>query len=128
MKKVTRKMRRDYFWSTLAMFLSVSAVYGLLVGTDPNFGTNIWQVIGIGCACGYGFTSLVHGTIMFIRWISRRGLAAKILCGLFFLLSFAAIVYVGIFSFLPYGIYNLVMLLTGKGKQAESSSSDTDIH
>ncbi len=109
-------MRRDYFWSTLAMFLSAGTIYGLLVGTTPDFNVNVLGAIGIGCAAGYGFTSIVHGVIMFSRWISKRGLATKILCGLFFFLSFAAVVYVGIFSFLPYGIYNFVKMLTDKYK------------
>ena len=117
MKKVTHKMRRDYFWSTLAMFLSVAAVYGLLVGTSPAFEVNIWGAVGSGFAAACGFTGIVHGVILFSRWISQRSLAVKILCGLFFVLTFGAIAYVGIFSFLPYGIYNLVRLLTGKDKE-----------
>ena len=120
MGKVTHKMRRDYFWSTLAMFLSVGTIYGLLPLIVPGAEATVWQALGVSLFAGYCFTSIVHGVILFIRWISQRSLAVKILCGVFFLIPFAAIAYVGIFSFLPYGIYNLVRLLTGKDKEEKA--------
>lgn len=67
-----------------------------------------------GCIAGYGFSSILSGILLFSRFIVGKGLIFKVICCCLFPLTIAIIVYVGVFSFLPYEIYNIYAIIKKK--------------
>lgn len=124
---VTIKTRKEYLYTTMALFISSFVIYGCLGAflQDEVFNNNnLLRFLLFGGIAGYGFSSILSGVILFSRYMSKKSIMFKIVCCCLFPLTFAAVVYVGIFSFLPYGIYNLIMLIkdnkNARGKETEN--------
>ena len=113
----TLETRKEYLFTTMALFISSFIVYGCL-GTlmkEEFFNNNnLLQFLFFGGVAGYGFSSILSGIILFARYISKKSLLFKIVCCCLFPLTFAIIVYVGIFCFLPYGFFNMVVFLKNR--------------
>ena len=120
---LTVKSREEYFFATTGVFISAFIIYGIL-GTfmqEELFNNNNFlQLLLFGSIGGYGFSSILSGIILFARYIVKKSTLFKTVCGILFPITFAVVVYVGIFGFLPYGIYNVVILLKDKMKQKEN--------
>lgn len=119
---VTTKIREEYLFTTMALFISSLLIYGCL-GTflqEELFkNNNFLQFLLFGGIAGYGFSSILSGIILFSRYISKKSILFKIICCCLFPLTFAIVVYVGVFSFLPYEIYNVIILLKDKRNTRE---------
>lgn len=116
---LTVKSRKEYVFTTIGLFISSFIIYGVLgtffkkeIFNDNNF----LQFIVFGSLGGYGFSSMLSGIILFSRYIAEKSTLFKTVCSFLFPITFAIIVYVGIFSFLPYEIYNAIILLRNRKK------------
>ena len=105
-------MRIEYLAVTVTLFIAAFIMYGFvgIMGDTFTFQNKVYQFLGFGILAGYGFTSLLCGTIIFSRFIAKKNLSFKILCAAFFILSFGAIVFIGVFGQIPYAIYNIVKI------------------
>ena len=112
---VTYKMRKDYFFTTLSLFLTALVIYGSigLLFPDENrlINHDVLQFLCFGGIGGFGFGGMLSGIILFARFIAKKSLGFKILCSCLFFFTFAFIVYFGMLTLLPYGIYNLIMMV-----------------
>jgi len=64
-----------------------------------------------GCLGGFGFSAIVSTIILSVGFFKKRGLAFKIVASVLWPLTFAACVYAGILSYIPYQIFNIVKLI-----------------
>ena len=110
---ITRQKRKEYFGTTMALFVSSFLIYGCLgiFLEDTIFHTPWEQFLFWGCIAGLGFGSIFSGIILFTRYIATKSMIFRIICCCFFPLTAAIIAYIGVFSFLPYGIYNVYVLM-----------------
>ena len=56
-----------------------------------------------------------------IRFFQKRGLTFKIVAAVLWPITFACCFYVGVFMYIPYGIYNVIMLIKKEPQVVESS-------
>ena len=105
-----REKRIEFLAVTWSLFIVAFIIYGILGATGFN-GNHLLSGLGFGFLAGYGFSSILSGCIIFARFITKKSLVFKIVCSCLFIISFGAIVYVGVFSLLPYSIYNLVKII-----------------
>ena len=104
-----KKKRIEFLSVTWIIFVVYFAIYGL---TFQTFIDNLpFHPLGLGLLAGYGFSSILCGIILFVRFITKKSLIFKMLCSCFFIITLAVICYVGIFSFLPYSIYNIYKII-----------------
>lgn len=110
---ITKYKRKEYFYTTLALFVVSFLIYGCLsIFLEATLFYNVWtRFLFFGCVAGYGFSSLLSGIILFSRYIALKSLTFKTICCCFFPITAAIIVYTGVFSFIPYEIYNVCMLI-----------------
>jgi hypothetical protein len=109
-------MRVEYFACTVTLFVVAFILYGCIgsMGNDMILGSDkLWRFFGFGMLGGYGFSSILSGIILFSRFITKKDLRFKILSCALFPITFGVICYVGVFSFIPYSIYNLVKMVKG---------------
>ena len=123
---MTIKARKDYFFTTLAVFVSVFILYGC-VGTflqaEIFSGSAFINFILFGGIGGYGFGSILSGIILFSRYISKKRLWFKVVCCCLFPLTIASIVFCGALGFVPYGVYNLIAMLRKRGESETDERS-----
>lgn len=108
-----RKKRIEYLAVTSSVFVSGFLLYFLVALLVPQQTAGARLAIGFlaGLMAGVLLAGIVSGAILFARLMSKAPLWAKILCGVFFFITFIAIFYAGVFSFMPYAIYNLVKVI-----------------
>jgi|GEM_PF-5358084 len=101
-----------YFAVTTAIFCVGFVLYGAIavVSFDETVLNRVLKGLLAGLAGGCLLGGLLSGTILFTRFISQQSLTLKVLASCLFMVSFLIIVYMGIFSFVPYYIYNLIKL------------------
>ncbi|MCL2486060.1 MAG: hypothetical protein FWE86_00485 [Oscillospiraceae bacterium] len=115
-----KQKRKEYFWVTLGAFIGGFVLYGAIEFIVPDSapvqtGIAVLDVVlGIlilGLMGGYMVSSIASGIMLFSRFIKKRSTAFKFFCALLFIIPFAAVFYTGVIASIPYGIYNIVMLL-----------------
>lgn len=106
--------RKEYFILTTVVWGVGFLLYGIMaiMGRETlKLSLNVFQILllyGIGGGMLTG--GLVSGIILFSHFIKKRKLSFKIIACIFFPLTFMIICEVGVVSFLPYAIYNLIII------------------
>lgn len=59
---------------------------------------------------GFGFSAIVSTIILSVGFFKKRDLKFKIIASVLWPITFAVCVYVGILSYVPYQIFNVVKL------------------
>ena len=108
---MTKKNRIEYLLCTLCVAITGFIIYGFLGSMTPLINDNKMQSFLIfGCLGGFGFSAVVSTIILSVAFFKKRGLAFKMLAAILWPITFAACVYVGMFSYIPYQIFNLVQM------------------
>ena len=107
-----RKKRIEFITVTWTLFVVCFIIWGVLILPIYNATDNFpFPPLVLGLIAGYGIGGILCGCILFVRFITKKSLIFKILCSCFFIISLPAIVYTGIFCFLPYSIYNIYKIV-----------------
>ena len=120
---MTKKNRIEYLVCTLSVLVTGFVLYGFVGSIEPLINESKLQSFFLfGCLGGFGFSAVVSGIILSVGFFRKRGLVFKIVASLLWPITFAACVYVGILSYIPYQIFNIAKLIsmTKKEKNTEN--------
>jgi len=110
---VTKKNRIEYLVCTLSVVVTGFVIYGLIASQQPLVNeSKLQSFLFFGCLGGFGFSAIVSTIILSAGFFKKRGLVFKITASILWPITFAACVYVGIFSYIPYQIYNIVKIVS----------------
>ena len=106
--------RKHYALLTSVMFGIGGAGYGLMA----VIGRELLEIPYGPAACfaiygamgGVMTAGMLSGILLFVRFIKNRKTYVKVICVVFFPLTIIGIVYVGVLTYIPYTIYNTVLL------------------
>lgn len=107
-----RKKRLEYLICTMCVLLSGFLLYGSIGLLEPIPHQGKIQSFFIqGCLGGFGFSMLLSGLLLTVRFMAKRSLKFKAAASVFWIIPVACAVYVGILGYFPYQIYNLVKII-----------------
>jgi hypothetical protein len=127
---MAKKKRIEYLICTLSVAISGFLIYGS-IGAMSRFinGSAIQSFFAFGCLGGFGFSAVVSTIILSADFFKKRGLAFKVVAAVLWPITFAACVYAGMLSYIPYQIFNIVKLVSivkeeKKAQQSENNSEE----
>ena len=110
---MTKKNRIEYLVCTLSVLVTGFVLYGFVGSIEPLINENKLQsFLLFGCLGGFGFSAVVSTIILSVGFFKKRGLIFKIVASVLWPITFAACVYAGIFSYIPYQIFNIIKLIS----------------
>ena len=110
---MTKKNRIEYLFCTLSVVVTGFIIYGLVGSIEPLINESKFQsFLLVGCLGGFGFSALVSTIILAVGFFKKRGFVFKIVASALWPITFAVCVYVGIFSYIPYQIFNIIKLVS----------------
>ena len=116
-----RKKRIEYLITTMCVLISGFVMYGLVGSMEPLIhNSKVESFLFFGLLGGLGFSMLVSTLILSARFFAKKKLGFKIVVAILWPITFACAVYVGIFLYIPYQIYNIVKII------AEPKENDKD--
>ena len=125
---MTKKNRIEYLFCTLSVVVTGFIIYGLVGSIEPLINESKFQsFLLFGCLGGIGFSALVSTIILAVGFFKKRGFVFKIVASVLWPITFAVCVYVGIFSYIPYQIFNirkLVSMIKEEKKVTSLKTSD----
>ena len=120
---MTKKNRIEYLVCTLSVLVTGFVLYGFVGSIEPLINESKLQSFFLfGCLGGFGFSAVVSAIILSVGFFRKRGLVFKIVASVLWPITFAACVYAGILSYIPYQIFNIAKLIsmTKKEKNTEN--------
>ena len=115
---MTRKNRIEYLLCTLSVAITGFLIYGSLGSMMPIINdSKELSFLLIGCLGGFGFSMLVSTVILSVRFFKKRGLVFKTLASILWPLTFSVCTYIGMLSYIPYQIYNMIRIVIGEKKK-----------
>lgn len=127
---MTKKNRIEYLVCTLTVIVTGFLIYGLLASQQPLVNdSKVQSFLLFGCLGGFGFSAIVSTIILSVGFFKKRGLVFKIIASVLWPITFSVCVYAGIFSYIPYQIYNIVKIISlirEEKKQKESEDTTTE--
>ena len=120
---MTKKNRIEYLVCTLSVLVTGFVLYGFVGSIEPLINESKLQSFFLfGCMGGFGFSAVVSAIILSVGFFRKRGLVFKIIASVLWPITFAACVYAGILSYIPYQIFNIAKLIsmTKKEKNTEN--------
>lgn len=110
---MTKKNRIEYLVCTLSVVVTGFLIYGLLASQQQLVNESKFQSFLIfGCLGGFGFSAVISTIILSVNFFKKRGLVFKTIASVLWPVTFAACVYAGMFSYIPYQIYNIVKIVS----------------
>ena len=110
-----RKKRIEYLISTLCVAVTGFIIYGLLGSTLPiRDWTKLQRFVYGGLLGGIGFSMMLSSILLAVRFFKKKNTVFKTVAALLWPITFFCVVYVGIFSYIPYQIYNIVKIVQCK--------------
>ena len=110
---MTKKNRIEYLFCTLSVVVTGFIIYGLVGSIEPLINESKFQsFLLFGCLGGWGFSAVVSTIILAVGFFKKRGLVFKIVASVLWPITFAVCVYVGMLSYIPYQIFNIVKLIS----------------
>ena len=123
---MTKKNRIEYLFCTLSVVVTGFVIYGLVGSIEPLINENKLQsFLLFGCLGGFGFSAVVSTIILSVGFFKKRGLIFKIVASVLWPITLAVCVYVGIFSYIPYQIFNIVKLISMTKEQKKVANLET---
>ena len=120
---MTKKNRIEYLVCTLSVLVTGFVLYGFVESMEPLINeSKLQSFLLFGCLGGFGFSAVVSAIILSVDFFRKRGLVFKIVASVLWPITFAACVYAGILSYIPYQIFNIAKLIsmTKKEKNTEN--------
>ena len=115
---MTKKNRIEYLVCTLSVLVTGFVLYGFVGSIEPLINESKLQSFFLfGCLGGFGFSAVVSAIILSVGFFRKRGLVFKIVASVLWPITFAACVYAGILSYIPYQIFNIAKLISMTKKE-----------
>ena len=119
---MTKKNRIEYLICTLSVVVTGFIIYGF-GSIEPLINeSKLQSFLLFGCLGGFGFSAIVSTIILSVDFFKKRGFAFKIVSSVLWPITFAACVYVGIFTYIPYQIFNIVKLISMTKEERKTTS------
>ena len=118
---MNKRKRLEYLLVTTCVLLSGFFIYGLVGSIQPLNDNKTLSFFAFGALGGFGFSITVSTIILASKFFQKRGLIFKIVAAILWPITFACCFYVGVFMYIPYGIYNAIMLIKKESKNSENS-------
>ncbi|MDD5923502.1 MAG: hypothetical protein PUC88_01780 [Clostridia bacterium] len=110
---MTKKNRIEYLVCTLSVVVTGFIIFGFLASQQPLVNeSKLHSFLLIGCLGGFGFSAICSTIILSVGFFKRRGLVFKIIASVLWPITFGTCVYAGVFSYIPYQIYNIVKIIS----------------
>ena len=110
---MTKKNRIEYLFCTLSVVVTGFIIYGFVGSIEFLINESKFQsFLLFGCLGGWGFSAVVSTIILAVGFFKKRGLVFKIVASVLWPITFAVCVYVGMLSYIPYQIFNIVKLIS----------------
>jgi len=110
-----RKSRIAYLMVTTAVFISAFIIYGLLSSVQPTVANSeVKTFLLFGCLGGLGFSMFLSMIILAVRFFLKKSLKFKVIAAFLWPVTLGCIFYVGVLSYIPYQIYNIVKIIKDK--------------
>ena len=121
---MTKRNRIEYLVCTLSVVVTGFIIYGLIASQQPLINeSKVQSFLLFGCLGGFGFSAIVSTIILSVGFFRKRGLVFKIIASVLWPLTFGICVYVGILSYIPYQIYNIVKIIILTHAERESTNN-----
>jgi len=108
------KKKKEYLILTMVSFGIGFIIFGTIAACNKELLEIPWNPFFIVLLYGFGggilVGGLISGIILFSNFIKNKKLFFKIILCILFPITFILICYIGILSFLPYEIYNFVVI------------------
>ncbi len=129
---MTKRNRIEYLVCTLIVVVTGFIIYGFIASQQPLINeSKLQSFLLFGCLGGFGFSAIVSTIILSVGFFRKRGLVFKIIASVLWPITFGICVYVGILSYFPYQIYNIVKIIKLTRAERESANykicSDSNI-
>ncbi len=122
---MTKENRIEYLVCTLSVVVTGFVIYGLVGSMEPLINeSRLQSFLLFGCLGGFGFSAIVSTVILSVGFFKNRGLTFKIVASVLWPITFAACVYAGILSYIPYQIFNIVKLISMVKEEKNLSNSE----
>lgn len=119
-----RRKRIEYLVTTMCVLVSGFVMYGLVGSIEPiMYDSKIKSFLFFGLLGGFGFSMVVSSIILSARFFSKRKLGFKIVAAIVWPITFACVVYSGIFMYVPYQIYNVIKIFSSS-KSSKKEMND----
>lgn len=119
---MNKRKRLEYLIITASVFLSGFIIYGFVGSMQPLINDNkAISFLACGVFGGFGFSIILSTIILSSRFFTKRGLAFKVISAILWPITFACCFYAGVFMYIPYGIYNIIMLIKKEPQEKENS-------
>ena len=117
---MTKKNRIEYLVCTSSVVVTGFIIYGLVGSMEPLINeSKLQSFLLFGCLGGFGFSAVVSTIVLSVGFFKKRGLIFKIVASILWPITFAACVYVGMLSYIPYQIFNIVKLISMVKKEKQ---------
>ncbi|MBE6595826.1 MAG: hypothetical protein E7644_08520 [Ruminococcaceae bacterium] len=124
---MTKKNRIEYLICTLSVVVTGFLIYGLLGSIEPLINdSKLHSFLLFGCLGGFGFSAIISTIILSVGFFKKRGLIFKIVASVLWPITFAACVYAGMLSYIPYQIFNIVRLISIVKEEKKQSNPETN--
>ena len=121
---MTKRNRIEYLVCTLSVVVTGFIIYGLIASQQPLINeSKVQSFLLFGSLGGFGFSAIVSTIILSVGFFRKRGLVFKIIASVLWPLTFGICVYVGILSYIPYQIYNIVKIIKLTRAERESTNN-----
>jgi hypothetical protein len=125
---MTKKYRIEYLVCTLSIVITGFIIYGLVGSIGPLInGSKLKSFFFFGCLGGFGFSAIASTIILSVVFFKKRGLRFKVVASALWPITFAACVYAGMLSYIPYQIFNIVKLVSILKGEKKVQNSEPDI-
>ena len=123
---MTKKTRIEYLVCTLGVAVTGFVIYGLVGSIEPLINeSKLQSFLLFGCLGSFGFSAAVSTIILSVGFFKKRGLIFKIVASVLWPITFAACVYAGMFSYIPYQIFNIVKLISITKEEKKVANLET---
>ena len=117
---MTKKNRIEYLVCTLSVVITGFIIYGFVGSIEPLINeSKLQSFLLFGCLGGFGFSAVVSTIVLSVGFFKKRGLIFKIVASILWPITFAACVYAGMLSYIPYQIFNIVKLISMVKKEKQ---------
>lgn len=121
-----QKNRIEYLVCTLSILVTGFIIYGLIASQQPLINeSKLQSFLLFGCLGGFGFSAMVSTIILSAGFFKKRGLAFKAIASVLWPVTFAVCVYIGICSYIPYQIYNIVKIVSLTREEQQKDLEDS---
>ena len=122
---MTKKNRIEYLFCTSSVVVTGFVIYGLVGSMEPLINeSKLQSFLLFGCLGGFGFSAVVSTIILSVGFFKKRGLVFKIVASVLWPITFAACVYAGMLSYIPYQIFNIIKLISMAKEEKKTANME----